>query len=129
MFLLSDNSMLDDFHASMPEDLTNFEQVNHLRPLTLPAEIAMYQEGDEHKYGGRDDGTGKFVRAKRDVLRNWLSSYIDVQYGKKAERIEEKDDGVVVHFADGTSASGDIVVGADGVHSMSMFLLLVVGLT
>jgi flavin-dependent dehydrogenase len=87
----------------------------------------MYQEGDDRKYGGRDDGTGKFVRAKRDVLRNWLCSYVDVQYGKKAERIEEKDNGVMVHFADGTSASGDVVVGADGVHSMSMFPLLVEG--
>lgn len=120
--------MLDDFHASMPEDLTDFEQVNHLRPLTLPAEIAMYREGDDRKYGGRDDGTGKFVRAKRDVLRNWLCSHIDVQYGKKAEKIEEKDNAVVVHFADGTFASGDVVVGADGVHSASMFLLLFEGL-
>lgn len=112
------HTMLDDFHASMPDDMTGFEEVNHLRPLTLPAEIAMYMEGDDRKWGGRDDGTGKFVRAKRDILRNWLSRHIDVQYGKKAERIEEKDDGVVVHFADGTSATGDIVVGADGVHSM-----------
>lgn len=113
------HTMLDDFHASMPDDLTNFEQVNHLRPLTLPAEIAMYTEGDDRKFGGRDDGTGKFVRAKRDVLRNWLSSHIEVQYGKKAARIEEKDDEVVVHFDDGTSARGDVVVGADGVHSMT----------
>lgn len=85
----------------------------------------MYQEGDHRKYGGRDDGTGRFVRAKRDVLRNWLCSYIDVQYGKKAERIEENNNGIKVHFADGTSASGDVVVGADDVQSMSMFLLLV----
>jgi len=114
--------MLDDFHASMPNDMTNFERVNHLRPLTLPAEIAIYFEGDDRKFGGRDDGTGKFVRAKRDVLRHWLSSHIDVQYGKKAERIEESDDGVTVHFDDGTSARGDIAVGADGVHSMGMFI-------
>jgi len=112
------HTMLDDFHASMPNDMTNFERVNHLRPLTLPAEIAIYFEGDDRKFGGRDDGTGKFVRAKRDVLRHWLSSHIDVQYGKKAERIEESDDGVTVHFDDGTSARGDIAVGADGVHSM-----------
>ncbi|KAH6677024.1 hypothetical protein F5X68DRAFT_278183 [Plectosphaerella plurivora] len=111
------HTMLDDFHASMPEDLIDFEQVNHLRPLTLPAEIAMYREGDDLKYGNRDDGTGKFVRAKRDVLRNWLCKHIDVQYGKKAEKIEEREDGVVVRFADGTSATGDVVVGADGVHS------------
>lgn len=113
----------------MPEDLMNFEQVNHLRPLTLPAEIALYREGDDRKYGGRDDGTGKFVRAKRNVLRNWLCNHINVEYGKKAERIKETDDGVVVHFADGTSASGDVVVGADGVHSISMFLPLFKGLT
>lgn len=103
----------------MPDDMAGFEQVNHLLPLTLPAEIAFYSEGDDQKYGNREDGTGKFVRAKREVLRNWLCSHIDVQYGKRAARIEETDGGVVVHFEDGTSASGDVVVGADGVHSMS----------
>ncbi|KAH7018073.1 uncharacterized protein B0I36DRAFT_435462 [Microdochium trichocladiopsis] len=113
------HTMLDDFHASMPDDMTGFEKVNHLHPLTLPAEIAMHREGDDRKWGGRDDGTGIFVRAKRDILRDWLSSHIDVQYGKKAARIEEGDDGVTVHFEDGTSAAGDVVVGADGVHSIT----------
>lgn len=102
--------------------MDGFERVNHLRPLTLPAEIAIYSEGDDRKYGGRDDGTGKFVRAKRDVLRNWLCSHIEVQYGKRAERIEETDGGAVVYFEDGTSATGDVVIGADGVHSASMLL-------
>lgn len=114
--------MLDDFHASMPDDMTDFKQVNHLRPLTLPAEIAIYFEGDDRKFGNCDDGTGKFVRAKRNILRDWLSNHLDVQYGKKAERIKESDDGVTVHFSDGTSAKGDIVVGADGVHSMGMLI-------
>lgn len=31
--------------------------------------------------------------------------------------IEQDDEGVTVRFQDGTSARGDIVVGADGVHS------------
>ncbi|KAH7357679.1 hypothetical protein B0T11DRAFT_298893 [Plectosphaerella cucumerina] len=38
-------------------------------------------------------------------------------YGKKAERIEEREDGVVIYFADGTSATGDVVVDADSVYS------------
>ncbi|KAJ1323312.1 salicylate hydroxylase [Microdochium nivale] len=29
--------ILDDFHASMPDDMAGFEQVNHFLPFTLPA--------------------------------------------------------------------------------------------
>jgi 2-polyprenyl-6-methoxyphenol hydroxylase-like FAD-dependent oxidoreductase len=36
---------------------------------------------------------------------------------KKLMRVDEHPDGVTAHFADGTSASADVLVGADGVHS------------
>jgi 2-polyprenyl-6-methoxyphenol hydroxylase-like FAD-dependent oxidoreductase len=36
---------------------------------------------------------------------------------KKLIRVDEHRDGVTAHFADGTSASGDVLIGADGVHS------------
>ncbi|HSX07631.1 MAG TPA: FAD-dependent monooxygenase [Candidatus Saccharimonadales bacterium] len=42
---------------------------------------------------------------------------IPVHYEKKLVRVEETTDGVIAHFADGSSAKGDILVGADGVHS------------
>lgn len=111
------HTMLDDFHASMPADMPPFEQVNHLLPLTLVPEIALYRADSTVKMGGRDDGTGKFVRANRARLREWLSTNVPIQYGKRAVSIEEKEDGVTVHFEDGSIAVGDIVVGAEGVRS------------
>lgn len=43
---------------------------------------------------------------------------IDIQYEKKIVSVEEANAGVRVNFADGKSATGDILVGADGIHSV-----------
>ena len=40
-----------------------------------------------------------------------------IRMGTAPERIDERDDGVVVTFEDGTAETFDLVVGADGVHS------------
>ncbi len=42
---------------------------------------------------------------------------IPVFLGKRLETVEESPDGVTAHFSDGTSASGELLVGCDGVHS------------
>ena len=36
---------------------------------------------------------------------------------KKLIRVDERQDGVTAHFADGTHATADVLIGADGVHS------------
>ena len=40
-----------------------------------------------------------------------------IQHGKKLIGVEEGADGVTANFADGSSASADVLIGADGVHS------------
>ena len=51
-------------------------------------------------------------------MRTLLSTGVDIKFGKEASRIEESDtEGVTVFFTDGTSAKGDVLVGADGTHS------------
>jgi 2-polyprenyl-6-methoxyphenol hydroxylase-like FAD-dependent oxidoreductase len=43
---------------------------------------------------------------------------VEVTFEKRLVRIEDRpDQPVIAHFADGTSAEGDFVIGADGVHS------------
>jgi len=43
---------------------------------------------------------------------------INVEWGKKLESIEVTNQhGVVATFQDGTTASGDLLIGCDGVHS------------
>lgn len=42
---------------------------------------------------------------------------IKIHHGKRLVDTAETADGVTAHFADGSSATGDILIGADGVHS------------
>jgi len=42
---------------------------------------------------------------------------IALHYGKRLVRVEQRADGVTAHFSDGSHTGGDILVGADGVHS------------
>jgi 2-polyprenyl-6-methoxyphenol hydroxylase-like FAD-dependent oxidoreductase len=53
--------------------------------------------------------------ARRDVA---------IAYGKRLSRIENRTDAIVAHFDDGTSAEGDVLLAADGVHSRVRGLIL-----
>ena len=44
-------------------------------------------------------------------------SYLHVHFNKKLVSYDQNGDGVIVHFEDGSSAHGDILVGADGIAS------------
>jgi len=41
-----------------------------------------------------------------------------VQFGKRIERVEENDQGVTAYFTDGTVATGDFMIAADGANSV-----------
>lgn len=58
------------------------------------------------------------LRLNRLLFRRWLATHIPIQWGKRLRRVEEEGNRITVHFEDGTSASGDILVGADGVNSV-----------
>jgi 2-polyprenyl-6-methoxyphenol hydroxylase-like FAD-dependent oxidoreductase len=53
------------------------------------------------------------------VFRMLRQEFPDQRYhiGKELQRVEQSGDRVVAHFADGSSAEGDLVVGADGFRS------------
>ncbi len=42
---------------------------------------------------------------------------IQIEYGKRLESIADSPAGVTARFSDGTSATADILIGADGIHS------------
>jgi 2-polyprenyl-6-methoxyphenol hydroxylase-like FAD-dependent oxidoreductase len=58
------------------------------------------------------------LRLHRQKLRDLLSSGLDIQEGKGLVSVETlPSGGVVAHFSDGTSATGSILIGADGNNS------------
>ncbi|WP_402843529.1 FAD-dependent oxidoreductase [Microbacterium sp. GXS0129] len=71
---------------------------------------------------------GEPERGSAVVRREWLNlvlreaaeaAQIPTRWGARLERIEEGPDAVTAHFADGTSAVGDILIGCDGVGSVT----------
>jgi 2-polyprenyl-6-methoxyphenol hydroxylase-like FAD-dependent oxidoreductase len=51
------------------------------------------------------------------VNKAWCEN-VELAFEKRLVRIEDRpDQPVIAHFADGTSAEGDFLIGADGVHS------------
>jgi 2-polyprenyl-6-methoxyphenol hydroxylase-like FAD-dependent oxidoreductase len=80
--------------------------------------MIFYQNNQlEPRYGVQDSGNKAIIRSNRQRLRAWLATNIPIHFNKAATTLEEGADGITVHFKDGTSAKGDIVVGADGVSS------------
>jgi 2-polyprenyl-6-methoxyphenol hydroxylase-like FAD-dependent oxidoreductase len=71
---------------------------------------------------------GEPERGSVVVRREWLNEVlrdaadaagIRTRWGARLERIDEHGDSVTAHFADGTSSRGDILIGCDGVGSLT----------
>lgn len=60
-----------------------------------------------------------FYRADlhRVLEQEALRRGIRIEYGKRLVNVTETPDGVTAHFADGTRATADVLIGADGIRS------------
>jgi 2-polyprenyl-6-methoxyphenol hydroxylase-like FAD-dependent oxidoreductase len=69
--------------------------------------------------GGSDDPADGQYGVSRIVLRRLLLTGLDhvIHYGSEFDHYTVDDGAVTAHFADGTTATGDILVGADGANS------------
>src|SRR5262249_27611784 len=61
-----------------------------------------------------------YYTTRRASLHSGLSTVVggDVQYDRRCVGVREHPDRVQLWFADGSTASADLVVGADGLHSL-----------
>lgn len=97
--------------------MPNFrDSVHHLNPLDLESQVVFYFHND--RLGTEGSPSTPTMRANRLRLRKWLTTNINVQYGRIASKIERVGDKMVVAFTNGTTATGDIVIGADGANSI-----------
>jgi 2-polyprenyl-6-methoxyphenol hydroxylase-like FAD-dependent oxidoreductase len=69
---------------------------------------------------------GPFYRLRRSKLRHLLSQGLDIRYDKSLHAISYAPDGhsVTAHFSDGSTATGCMLVGADGARSATRQILL-----
>jgi len=67
------------------------------------------------------DGTVTHTIRRSDLYlglyREAANRDVPIVHGKRLISAERHQGGVIAHFADGTSAEGDLLVGADGIHS------------
>ncbi|MFI6907924.1 FAD-dependent monooxygenase [Nonomuraea sp. NPDC050394] len=74
-----------------------------------------------------DDGTVSHTILRSDLYRivrdQATARGIKIRYGKRLVSLDDTGDQVVAHFADGTQATGDILISAEGVHSSTRTLI------
>ena len=67
------------------------------------------------------DGTTSHTLKRADLYQALYQEAagrgIDIQHGKRLAAAEQTSDGVRAVFDDGTEAAGDVLIGADGIHS------------
>lgn len=111
----------EDLLASVPDDIPPLSQPSITHSLGLSGQACAYsnQLFQLMRTLGSDDppNAAYFLRAGRAKPREWLSYNLTVKFGKRLSRFEEHDNGVTVFFEDGTSATGCILVRADGTSS------------
>ncbi|KAH8660385.1 hypothetical protein BX600DRAFT_499565 [Xylariales sp. PMI_506] len=119
------HTVLDELESCVPEGTPDLRAATfHISPLKLPTQIAYYVHEQESRLGVQDTPDTPCLRADRTKLRKWLQTGLPIQWGKRLQRVEQSDDRVHVSFEDGTRASGDILVGADGINSIVREYLL-----
>jgi 2-polyprenyl-6-methoxyphenol hydroxylase-like FAD-dependent oxidoreductase len=103
-------------YQTVKEKGYNFETL-HYRDLSGKL-LETYDFGGEEKYGYRGLRIYRYALID-ELLAAIKEKEISIQFGKKFNRVIEESptDGVTFAFADGSTESASILVGADGIHS------------
>ncbi|PRY39014.1 FAD-dependent oxidoreductase [Umezawaea tangerina] len=84
--------------------------------LSVIKRIPTADELDDRVWRSRVTGHANVDRATlRQILLHGLDDV--VHFGKTLDRYDDTGDGVTAYFTDGTTAHGDVLVGADGIRS------------
>ncbi len=85
--------------------------------------LARFRNGSVEKYG---QSAASLTRsALYEVLADEMNAQrLEINYEKRLKTITQDATQAVAHFADGTYAEGDILIGADGIHSQTRSIIL-----
>jgi 2-polyprenyl-6-methoxyphenol hydroxylase-like FAD-dependent oxidoreductase len=96
-----------------------------LREVAYDVEEAVLVDSAGHRRAGiniRQFAEGELLSVMRpdleQVLRSALPSVVDVRYGATLLGVAPRADGVRVELADGSALDADVLIGADGIHSV-----------
>lgn len=112
--------MLDSFATALPKDMPDLQAVSHLHGTEISTSSAVYRASPDELKKIRQFGTdfgSHSLRANRGRLRKWLMTGLEIRWGKKFTHYVQQSDGVTAFFSDGSCYRGDVLIGADGVHS------------
>ncbi|KAH7027807.1 uncharacterized protein B0I36DRAFT_364960 [Microdochium trichocladiopsis] len=111
------HSVVQSLDAMLPADLPPARQtLDVCSRLGLETQSCIYIGGNP-RLGVVNSPHTPLLHVSHLEMLLWLSTNVVITRGKKACKIDETADAVVVTFEDGTSATGDLLVGADGVDS------------
>ncbi|MGW5667941.1 FAD-dependent monooxygenase [Micromonospora sp. NPDC003776] len=94
------------------------QAVGHPVPGVVMADGAGNRLAEFHGFSGLP-ATHAMARAElyQALTDRALAEGVKIEYGRRLVGAEEGPDGVTAVFADGSSASGDVLIGADGIRS------------
>jgi len=85
--------------------------------------LARFRNGSVEKY--RQPAASLTRSALYEVLKDEMNAQgLEIHYEKRLTTITQDTTKVVAHFADGTQAEGDLLIGADGIHSQTRSTIL-----
>ncbi|KAJ7269996.1 hypothetical protein B0H12DRAFT_1216105 [Mycena haematopus] len=99
---------------------------DRLKPVGFSYRRLEMHADDGYLFGhlAQHDDDYDALRILRSTLHNTMldacadqPDLIQVRYSARLTHIEDGEDGVIIRFEDGSSARGDILIGADGIHS------------
>lgn len=110
--------IIEAFQQSLKTDLPDIRSVSTTLNLEVPSEGCIFDATNMQEFWrfGSQPGS-EFIRADRAKLRAWLLTGVNVRWNKYFTHYHQDANGVTAFFSDGTSYTGDILVGADGVNS------------
>ena len=99
----------------------HLDLLDELTEVAAPIERFQFRSSEGKVFGVANEIAGELsLGIRRPVFHKFLVNALGadrVQLGAKVERFEQDDSGVTAHFADGRSARGAVLVGADGLRS------------